>query len=330
MIRTTSTRISWIALHRRGGAGRGSDGGCAASRRRSRRRAGRAAARAGESSSSSSTESSTSPVGSCGLRVASLRRHELAAHADDALEPQPVRDRVGRPARARGRSRAARRPMRSRRSMKISPPWSRRRPTQPDSVSVRPASSSARLAAAACRDSVTVLRHVVRSQRRPTRPASAHLARRRCATTPRAPTRSAPQTRRPRAPPSRSPWRSCPLRLRPARSVSAASPRARPRRAARAGCGRAAGVVDRRDRTSRRRRAGGVEPALLEREHHPLDAAAEADARACACRRSARRGRRSARRPRSCRLRAALGDRATPRPSARSSRGRAPAPASTT
>ena len=130
-----------------GGAGRGSGGGCAAPRRRSRRRAGRAAPRSSESSSSSSTASSTSPVGELG-RCASPRCAARArrARARRTRAAAPCATACASGERS-GSITSCTMPVRSRRSMKTSPPWSRRRPTQPESVSSRPASLGARLAA---------------------------------------------------------------------------------------------------------------------------------------------------------------------------------------
>ena len=93
-------------------------------RERRRRRPPRAARRA-------ATSSSISPVGEVRVDVALLAPHDLPGGGDDVLGAQPLGDgvRVARPSRD-GR-RAGRGPVRSRRSMKISPPWSRRRCTQP-------------------------------------------------------------------------------------------------------------------------------------------------------------------------------------------------------
>ena len=130
-------------------------------------------------------------------------------------------------------------------------------------------------------------------------------------------------------------------RARPGARPAAAGPcrcarrgRPRPRQPARAQLrrGRRAGAgappAPRSRRTRRRWRGRRLTPASSMRQHDALDAAAEAHARARACRRSARPARRSVRRPRSSTARRGRA-RPTPRRCARSSRGRARAPVST-
>ena len=81
-----------------------------------------------------------------GLTLPSSRRTTSPATRDHVLGAQPLGERVRLAARSRGGRRAAGCPVRSRRSMKISPPWSRRRCTQPATRTVSPARRGVELA----------------------------------------------------------------------------------------------------------------------------------------------------------------------------------------
>ena len=89
----------------------------------------------------SRASTSTSPVASFGFTVSAERADDLADHGDHVLA------RAGRPAACAvgdtsGRATTWQIPSRSRRSMKTTPPWSRRVAAQPIRVTVWPTCSS--------------------------------------------------------------------------------------------------------------------------------------------------------------------------------------------
>ena len=128
------------------GAGRASGSAAGGSRRRSPRRAGTEAASSGRRSRSSSTWSSTSPVGIFGFTVSG----ERAATSPRAWSTNSLRISCASSAAAGERSgliTSCVTPVRSRRSTNTSPPWSRRRATQPARARLLPDVLRAELAA---------------------------------------------------------------------------------------------------------------------------------------------------------------------------------------
>ena len=214
-------------------------------------------------------------------------------------------------------------PVRSRRSMKIRPPWSRRRLTQPATRTSESTRSGSTCAAPGVAVAVGAQRRRLGLDRRPppvissTRlPGSAG----RCSPLSMSrswalPSASRMRTRRA---PIRSACLSWPLRPRPARSTSAESPAWRSSTASAIARCALARVGDRDEGVAPGRRL-----LFVQRQQDPLDPGGEADRRRRRRRRAARSGRRSGRRRRSPTAPRARRRRRR-RSSACSSRGRGP------
>ena len=125
--------------HARRGAGRACGGAGAASRRPGRpRRPGTAASRTRRAASAAATSSSISPVARFGLTLPASRRTTCPAAEITCSGRSRSAAACASPRAVSGWKTSCTSPVRSRRSMKISPPWSRRRCTQPATRTVSP------------------------------------------------------------------------------------------------------------------------------------------------------------------------------------------------